>query len=177
MSFILPRLVVPSELAHRVSWYGPAWQSPAGTLTFIGPVKVPLERLPDVFEDMTALSLEWLQTHPGAPELVQSTFYELEPPGENDYLALPVSLGLYDQEYTAATGHRPFVDCEDLSIGDSAEERYRGNWMARPDVIHVSPSMLHVVTNLGPGRPMRDVSRNLITLFPGNKGRPWNPSH
>lgn len=176
MPFILPRLVVPSELAHRVSWYGPARQSPSGRLTFVGPVSVPLERLPEVFEDMTAVSLEWLRAHPNAPRLIESAYYEREPGQENDYLALPVSLGLYDRDYAEAVGHRPYVDCEDLSIGDAAEERFLGNPHARPIALHTGPSMLHVVTNPGPGRPIRDLSLMLLTLFPGNKGRPWNPS-
>lgn len=123
---------------------------------------------------MTALSVEWLRANPGAPRLIESAYYEQEAPGENDYLALPVSLGLFDADYMQTVGHAPRVDCEDLSIGDAAEERHLGNPHARADILHVSPSMLHIITNIGPGQPIRDLTKVLLTLYPGKKGRPWN---
>lgn len=168
--FFRIRLVVPSELAHRVSWYGATRQSRNGRLSFVGPFILPEERLPEVLEDLTALNVEWLRANPGAPPVVTVARYEREVPGENDYLALPVALGLYDAEYREVTGHAPRVECEDLSTSDAAEERHRGNPLARAVALWVAAGMRHIITDLGPGRGTRDVSRILLTLFPGNKG-------
>lgn len=163
--FVRPRLVVPTELAHLVSWYGPTSRSPGGRLTFVGPFIIEEERLPELLEAMTDLSLRWLQANPGAPRLLGRARYEREPAGENDWLALPVSLGLYDREYTEAVGHKPRVECEDLSIGDAAEERYHGNPDAYPEVVNEAQWMRHIVTNLGPGRGIRDLSRILLAIY------------
>ena len=165
MAFVRPRLVVPTELARLVSKYGRATQSPSGRLTFVGPFTVQEAGLSEVLEDMTALSLAWLQRNPGAPRLIASARYERELPGENDWLALPIALGLYDEDYTEAVGHAPRVECEDLSIGDAAEERYHGNLDAFPEVVRETAWMLHLVTNLGPGRGRRDLSRILLSIY------------
>jgi hypothetical protein len=162
------RLVVPAELAYLVSRWGPSRLSPSRRLAFIGPAIVEEgAELEAVLEDMTTLSVVWLRAHPGYPAVRDVARYVQETAG-NDYLALPVTLGLYDADYVEAVGRLPQRDCEDLSIADAAEERVRGNHAARPAVLYVSEHMRHIVTDLGAGR-VRDLSRILIFLH-GSQG-------
>jgi hypothetical protein len=147
-----PRLVVPTRYAGRWADRGSAEISPGGELVLVSLVTD--ERgLGEIFEGMTADSAAWLREHPEAPPILSVARYELEPKGENDYLHLAVSLGYFTDAYRRATGHRPFVDCEDLEIGVSAERRVRlGDTGARPFAERVSEALWHVRTRYGDGR-------------------------
>jgi hypothetical protein len=139
-----PRLVVPVEYAGRWLGRGSIEVSPSGRLAFIELV-TDEDGIDRVLEEMTTASADWLRKNPGAPPIMSVARYEREPKGENDYLMLPVALGLYAE-------YRPYVDCEDLEIGVSAEARVRQGLPARPEKRRQSERMWHIVSNLGDGR-------------------------
>ena len=165
-----PRLVLPTELAGPLAQEAGAFRSPGRTLTFV-PLVVNEAQLRCVLRTMALVSAEWLRRHPGAPRILDVARYEREPDGENDYLALPLSLGEYAAEYQATTGHRVFVDCDDLEIGASAEAIAAGDMSAQPEPVRVGESMWHVRTRLGDGR-IQDSTR--IQLRKQGQ-REWNP--
>lgn len=160
------RFVAPVELAPFFAGW-PVARS--GALLFAGPVAWPEEHLAEALELGVRANVAWLTRHPSSPRAIDVARYEREPEGENDWLTLPLVLGLHWAEYAAATGHPPRIDCEDLSMADAAEERARGNPRARALPIIVSPTMRHIVTDTGAGQ--RDVSRLLID---SGRGIPWN---
>jgi len=155
-SLFRPRLVIPVEYAGRWQDRGSTEISPTGRLAFVDLV-VDEEGIDRVLEEMTEISADWLRRNPHAPPILSVAAYEREPKGENDYLALPVSLGLYPE-------YRPYVDCEDLEIGVSAEARVRqGLFAARPVKKRQSERMWHIVTDLGDGR-IQDSTGYLLSM-------------
>ena len=146
-------------MPHVAEWlarFGSPEVSPAGRLALLT-IVVQEDDLSAVFSVMTALSEHWLRQHPGAPRLADVATYERERKGENDWLALPVSLNLYPADYPD-----PVVDCEDASIADAAEARvYEGLPRALPITVFISPRMRHIVTDLGNGA-RRDKSLSLV---------------
>ncbi len=162
--YFRPRLVIPVEYATPWARGGHEIELDpvSGRLAF-AELRVTEEQIDDVLDFMTSVSADWLQKHLDAPSILgPRARYRREPKGENDYLALPVSLGLYDAEYRAVTGHGPFTDCEDLEIGVSAEARVReGDALARPRKRRVSEAMWHITTKRGDGRE-QDSSRLLL---------------
>lgn len=157
-----PRLVVPVGYAGRWAEEGQIAIDPGGRLAFVDMV-VDEDGIDRILEQMTDASVHWLLRNPGAPPIVSRARYEREPKGENDYLHLAVSLGLYPE-------YRPYVDCEDLEIGVSAEARvHHGLPAARPIKRRMSDRMWHIVTDLGNGQ-IQDTTRILLA----RQGESWN---
>jgi hypothetical protein len=118
---------------------------PRGRLAFVDMIADEHE-IDRILDEMTDASAHWLRQHPRAPSIVDVARYRREPKGENDYLLLPVSLGLYSE-------YEPYVDCEDLEIGVCAEARVRqGLTHAKPRKRQVSPRMWHIEADFGDGR-------------------------
>lgn len=159
-----PRLVVPREYASRWRGAGLTTFSPSGRLAFIE-IDADEQGVDRLLEELTDASADWLRRHPNAPPLLSVARYEREPKGENDYLMLPVSLGLYLPEY------RPYVDCEDLEIGVSAEYRVRRGLPARPIKKQVAPRMWHILTDMGNGQ-IQDSTGYLLSQ--GRGSDTWN---
>jgi hypothetical protein len=145
------RLVIPSDLAGTWADRPEAFRSPGGGLTFV-PLVVGEAELTGLLAEMTRLSATWLRAHPEAPDILDVCPYEREPEDENDWLALPVSLGAHGAEYQAVTGHRPLTDCEDLEIGVSARAQVYGDTGAHPEPVRVGRRMWHIRTRRGDGR-------------------------
>lgn len=148
-----PRLVLPAEYAGRWAEEGPVELSPSGRLAFVE-LLVDDAGLDQVLDGMTDVSADWLRKNRWAPSITTVARYENEPKGENDYLHVAVSLGLYRGEYT------PYVDCEDLEIAVSAERRARGEY-ARPIKVQTGERLFHIVTDLGNGR-VQDTTKLLL---------------
>jgi hypothetical protein len=165
-----PRLVTPVRYAGRWADRGSIEVSPGGALAFVSLV-TDEAGLPDLFEGMTTDSAAWLEGHPEAPPILSVARYELEPKGANDWLHIAISVGYYANDYREVTGHRPFVDCEDLEIGVSAERRARlGDTGAHPFATRMGEALWHVRTRFGDGRT-QDSTRIQLSRQ-GQK--PWN---